>query len=303
MIDVRPRVLLFGELLIDRFPEGDVFGGAPFNVARHLSAFGCAPTLVTRIGLDQEGARALQVLDSAGLATHGVQLDSIYPTGTVAVRFTSGGVHRFDILPNQAYDHIHPRLARIAAIASRPQLVYFGTLAQRADSHRALRHLLRAATGQRFLDVNLRSPWIHVPRLHWSLKQADIVKANDAELELMGDLLDLGESAAEAQAELLMRRYGLKGVLITLGPEGAWWLDDRGWTKIASVPLDELRDTVGAGDAFSSVFMLGLLHRWEVPLTLKRAHRFAGAVCGIQGAIPDHPHFYSPFIGEWFPAG
>ena len=193
MTDVRPRVLLFGELLIDRFPDGDVFGGAPFNVARHLCAFGCAPTLVTRIGLDKTGARALQILESSGLATHGVQLDSVYPTGTVAVRFSSSGVHRFDILPNQAYDHIHPRLARIAAIAAQPALVYFGTLAQRADSHRALRHMLRAASGQRFFDVNLRPPWLHVPRMHWSLKQADILKANEEELELMGELLDLRE--------------------------------------------------------------------------------------------------------------
>src|SRR5690348_15362229 len=118
MTEVRPRVLLFGELPIDRFPEGDVFGGAPFNVARHLAAFGCEPTLVTRIGLDEAGARALQVLENCGLVTHGIQLDSTYPTGTVAVRFAAGGIHRFDILPNQAYDHIHPRLARIAAIAA-----------------------------------------------------------------------------------------------------------------------------------------------------------------------------------------
>ncbi len=101
-----------------------------------------------------------RLLENSGLATHGVQLDSIHSTGVVEVHFTSEAAHRFDILPDQAYDHIHPRLARIAAIAAKPELVYFGTLAQRADSHRALRHMLRAATGQRFFDVNLRNPWI-----------------------------------------------------------------------------------------------------------------------------------------------
>lgn len=303
MTDVRPRVLLFGELLIDRFPDGDMFGGAPFNVARHLCAFGCEPTLITRIGLDEAGARALQILESSGLATHGVQLDSIYPTGTVAVRFSSSGIHRFDILPNQAYDHIHPRLARIAAVAAQPALVYFGTLAQRADSHRALRHMLRAASGHRFFDVNLRPPWIDAPRLHWSLKQADILKANDEELELMGELLDLSEDSTEAQAQRLMRNYSLKGALITCGAEGAWWLDHAGWTKMPCAPLKEICDTVGAGDAFSAVFMLGLLRGWTIPLTMQRANHFAGAVCGIHGAVPEHNHFYSPFIREWFPAG
>ena len=110
----RHVVLLFGEILVDRFPDREVLGGAPFNVARHLRAFGCAPVLVTRIGQDAAGARVLQTLESSGLATHGVQLDTIYPTGMVDVNFTSEG-HRFDIISDQAYDHIHPRLSRMAA--------------------------------------------------------------------------------------------------------------------------------------------------------------------------------------------
>jgi fructokinase len=299
MTSARHVVLLFGEILIDRFPDREVLGGAPFNVARHLCAFGCAPVLVTRIGLDEAGARALQVLESSGLATHGVQLDSIHSTGVVQVRFTSEAVHRFDILPDQAYDHIHPRLARIAAVGANPELVYFGTLAQRSDSHRALRHMLRAASGLRFFDVNLRNPWIIIERLHWSLKHADIVKANDAELELINELLGLDGRTAEEQARLLMQRYSLRGLLITGGANGAWWLDDSNLIVSPSTAIAAIRDTVGAGDAFSSVFILGLLEGWALPLTLQRAHDFAGAICQIRGAVPEHKEFYDPFIDKW----
>jgi fructokinase len=299
MTKARHVVLLFGEILIDRFPDGEVLGGAPFNVARHLCAFGCAPVLVTRIGLDEAGTRALQVLESTGLATHGVQLDSIHSTGVVQVYLTSEGGHRFDIRPDQAYDHIHPRLARIAAIAAKPELVYFGTLAQRADSHRALRHMLRAASGQRFFDVNLRNPWVSTERLHWSLKHANIMKANDAELELINLLLGLQADSAEAQARLLMQQYSLRGVLITRGAAGAWWLDDSGLIEMSSPPVADIRDTVGAGDAFSAVFMLGLLDGWTLPVTLRRAHHFAGAICQIRGAVPEHDDFYEPFIDKW----
>ncbi|SEK78254.1 PfkB family carbohydrate kinase [Nitrosovibrio tenuis] len=302
MIDARHVVLLFGEILIDRFPDREVLGGAPFNVARHLCAFGCAPVLITRIGLDEAGGRALQSLESSGLTTHGVQLDSIHSTGVVQVHFTSERGHRFDILPDQAYDHIHPRLARIAALAAKPELVYFGTLAQRSDSHRALRHMLRAASGQRFFDVNLRNPWICVERLHWSLKHADIMKANDAELELLNQLLDLKATSAEAQAGLLAQRYSLRGVLITCGADGAWWLDGSGLIAMPSAPVAGIRDTVGAGDAFSAIFMLGLLHGWTTPVTLRRAHHFAGAICQIRGAVPDYGDFYDPFIREWLPS-
>lgn len=299
MIEVRHSVLLFGEILIDRFPDRDVLGGAPLNVACHLHAFGCAPVLVSRIGQDAEGARLLQTMESAGLSTHGIQLDSVYPTGVVAVHLGAEG-HRFNIVPNQAYDHIHPRLARVAALAANPKMVYFGTLAQRADSHRALRHMLRATSGQCFFDVNLRDPWIYGERLHWSLRHADIVKANNDELDRIAQLMNMDESGAETQARALIERYQLRGMLITCGGAGAWWLE-RGGEKISIMPdkAVDVVDTVGAGDAFSAVFMFGLLRGWDMPVTLMRAQQFASAVCGIRGAIPEHGDFYEPFIRQW----
>ena len=119
MTAIRHPVLLFGEILIDRFPDQEVLGGAPFNVAMHLYAFGCMPILVSRIGQDNAGSRLLQTLENAGLAIHGVQLDSTHSTGMVEVHFTADG-HQFDILPDQAYDHIHPRLSRMTALAVNP---------------------------------------------------------------------------------------------------------------------------------------------------------------------------------------
>src|SRR6185437_11781277 len=300
MTAIRHPVLLFGEILIDRFPDQEVLGGAPFNVAMHLYAFGCMPILVSRIGQDNAGSRLLQTLENAGLAIHGVQLDSTHSTGMVEVHFTADG-HQFDILPDQAYDHIHPRLSRMTALAVNPELVYFGTLAQRANSHRALRHMLRAVGGKRFFDVNLRDPWVCAERLRWSLQHADIVKANDTELERIVELIDLEGTSPEEQAKALVQRYQLDGLLITRGEAGSWWIDNFGeQTVMATDPVAGIRDTVGAGDAFSAIFMLGLLHNWTIPITLQRAQHFAGAICQIRGAVPEHDDFYRPFLEEWF---
>jgi fructokinase len=300
MTAIRHPVLLFGEILIDRFPDQEVLGGAPFNVAMHLYVFGCMPVLVSRIGQDNAGSRLLQTLENAGLAIHGVQLDSTHSTGMVEVHFTADG-HQFDILPDQAYDHIHPRLSRMTALAVNPELVYFGTLAQRANSHRALRHMLRAVGGKRFFDVNLRDPWVSAERLRWSLQHADIVKANDTELERIVELIDLEGTSPEEQAKALVQRYQLDGLLITRGEAGSWWIDNFGeQTVMATDPVAGIRDTVGAGDAFSAIFMLGLLHNWTIPITLQRAQHFAGAICQIRGAVPEHDDFYRPFLEEWF---
>jgi fructokinase len=60
-----------------------------------------------------------------------------------------------------------------------------------------------------------------------------------------------------------------------------------------------LVDTVGAGDAFSAVFLVGRARGWPLAQTLVRANEFAGAVCCIAGAVPSSLDFYRPFIEGW----
>ena len=50
------KVCVFGEVLYDCFPDGkEILGGAPFNVAWHLSGFGQSPLFVSRVGDDPAG--------------------------------------------------------------------------------------------------------------------------------------------------------------------------------------------------------------------------------------------------------
>jgi fructokinase len=119
----------------------------------------------------------------------------------------------------------------------------------------------------------------------------------------MNELLGLQSTSTHAQAEALLNRYGLQGILTTLGAKGASWLDDSGqFVEMESGPVPNIMDTVGAGDAFSAVFIVGLLREWKIPLTLRRAHGFAAAICQIRGAIPEDAGFYKPFLNEWLTA-
>ena len=86
------RVVLFGEVLADIFPDRDVLGGAPFNVARHLKAFGRNPVLVSRVGNDDLGKRVLGTMKQYGMATGGIQLDRVHPTGQVKVHWKAQAI-------------------------------------------------------------------------------------------------------------------------------------------------------------------------------------------------------------------
>jgi fructokinase len=58
-------------------------------------------------------------------------------------------------------------------------------------------------------------------------------------------------------------------------------------------------DPVGAGDAFASVVLLGLLHDWPLKTALERAQHFASRIVGRQGATVDDPAFYAEFSEAW----
>lgn len=293
--------MLFGEVLADVFQDRSVLGGAPFNVACHLKAFGQHPVMITRLGNDALGNEVMEAMVQKGLDTRGVQFDAHHPTGQVRVHIEEGG-HRFEILPEQAYDFIDPDGVRMALLSADPALVYFGTLAQRHPvSRQALEALLRTCPSPTFLDINLRTPWYDRDTLLQSLQFADSVKLNDAELNELAGLFALPGSDPHNQAKGLIDRFDLEQVLVTCGEAGAWHADRAGnVVQVASPgPLDHLVDTVGAGDGFASVFMLGRLRGWPVAATLERANAFAAAICGIRGAIPDQADFHEQFRKEW----
>lgn len=296
----RNVVALFGEVLVDVFPDRKVMGGAPFNVARHLQAFGLHPVLITRTGCDEVREQLLAEMQRNGMDDGGVQSDTNHPSGQVIVHM-QGKQHRFEILPDQAYDHIHAGLAHMIALSAQPGMVYFGTLAQRSNTSRmALTALLRSSDAPRLLDINLRSPWYDDATIERSLLQADMVKMNDEELTEVANRLNLPAHTAEECAATLVRKFDLEQLLVTCGARGAWQLDRSGKITTASAAESiDVVDTVGAGDGFAAVLMLGLLCNWPAETTLSRANTFAAALCGIRGAAPDDQNFYTRFLEEW----
>jgi len=292
-------VMLFGEILADEFPGQSVLGGAPYNVGRHLAAFGLDAVMVSRVGADPLGEEILRDMRARGMETRGVQRDGSRPTGRVRVIMEEAG-HRFDILPHQAYDYIAPDEALDAAEASEPELVYFGTLSQRhAASARTLDALLESTPVPRFVDINLRAPWYDRDCLRRTLERATMLKINSEELRILADLFVPGGSSDEADVRALMDRFGTGRIIVTCAGEGAWQICGKG--RAHAVPGGPLRiaDTVGAGDGFAAVCILGIIRGWPEDLALTRANAFARAVCTLRGAVPAEKSFYNEFLEDW----
>jgi len=284
--------LIVGETLFDCFADGEVAGGAPFNVAWHLQGFGCPPFLLSRVGNDRRGRTLRRLMEDWGLSTAGLQVDATRPTGTVRVELR-GGEPSYVIETGQAYDFIEPPGADVTGFA----LLYHGTLALRHSvSRRTVEGLIRQNRCPVFVDLNLRSPWWRAEELPAVLHAATYVKLNRHELrQLVGDDTDLPR-----QSELLGRQYGLDLLCITDGANGAsLWCGDGSWHTVRPAGDTPVVDTVGAGDAFTAVLLLGLLRHWPLPVTLRRAQDFASAIVGHRGATVHEPDFYLHFLHVW----
>jgi fructokinase len=291
--DMQIRPLIFGEVLFDQFEDGSsVLGGAPFNVAWHLQAFGMQPLFVSRVGDDSYGRRIRDEMQKWGMSTAGLQKNSTYATGLVSVTIKNDEPS-FDILADRAYDHI----SADALPPVKPSLIYHGSLAVRhPDSAAALSTIKQRFNAPVFIDVNLRPPWWQHETLKSLLSDATWAKLNNDEI----DTLIEGKATPLEKARELLQRFNVETVILTLGAEGAIALTLNGeHSKVAPSQALNIVDTVGAGDAFSSVCILGYLKQWPVSTALKRAQTFASAIVQIRGATIYNKDFYQPFIDNW----
>ncbi len=296
MVDTE-RPVIFGEVLYDCFPGGEaVLGGAPFNVAWHLQGFGLSPLFISRVGDDPLGHHVRDTMHKHGMDTSGLQLDSSHPTGKVTITM-SGNSHSFEIIPDQAYDYITPD-----ALPPLPDtaLLYHGSLVARNPVSAQTLALLRARfTDRRLVDINLREPWWQRQQALELIDGAWLAKLNDEELQLL--VTDTEDDAARVQR--LIDSAGLQLLLITRGAAGAELLTAGGERfRVTPDSVTRVVDTVGAGDAMTSVLVLGVLKSWPWQQTLERAQAFASAIVGRRGATVEEPEFYRQFIDAWEPA-
>lgn len=284
---------IFGEVLFDSYPDGHrVLGGAPFNVAWHLQAFGHRPQLVSRVGDDAEGREIRAAMTDWGMSLDGLQTDPVRPTGRVAV-VIEDGEPKYDIVPDCAYDAIDAAQLPDCECA----LLYHGSLALRGETTRRSLATLRSAQPSKvFLDVNLRDPWWNRGTVLEMVKSADWVKLNEHELSRLAP----AEGNLSQRARDFLELHQLLGLVVTRGAKGALVLRAAGAAlEIAPVGSVDVVDTVGAGDAFASAMILGITLDWPPALMVQRAQAFASHLVQHRGATVKDPEFYQSFLAQW----
>ena len=287
-------VVAFGEILWDVIDGVPHIGGAPFNFAAHAARCGMKSAIVSAVGDDELGRRALAEAERLGVDVSMVGVHPNLPTGTVNVTLADG-IPSYEIVRPVAWDEItgdaaawghaalpcnDGRAGRPLPAADFPRAFYFGTLAQRSPvSASTLRSLLDAcASSLVFFDVNLRQDYWSVELVERGLAFTDVLKVNDDEMRTLGF----------APESLFARFPRLKTVVETRGAAGCRVTSRTGEAFDSPAISDgPVVDTIGAGDSFSAAFLAAVLRGESLASAAEAGNRLAGKVAARAGAIPE----------------
>jgi fructokinase len=277
------EILCVGEVLWDALPEGLFLGGAPFNVACHLRGAGLPAAMVSRIGDDRLGEEVLRRATRYGVGVDLIQVDAVLPTGFVRVAIDEAGNPAYEILAPAAWDAIEPSEALLRR-AREARAIVFGSLAQRDARSRATIARLWESDAMAVFDVNLRPPFDDRDVVDRSLRRADVVKLSELELASVAEWFAL-RGTPRAQVAALAETFSCDVVCLTRGSEGAALWHDGRWTEHPGFKV-EVRDTVGAGDAFLAVLLAGLFAGGSDASLLQHANLIGAYVATQYGAVP-----------------
>ena len=264
-------------------------GGAPANFIYFVHVLGEKGILATRVGADGEGEELQGAFSRKGADTAYIQSDTDHPTGWVDIELNEWGAPSYVIHENVAWDFITPD-QNLIQCAEYADAVYFGTLCQRSKVSRVTIRRCAEAVSKKALcvcDLNLRQDYWDEDSIEWSFQTADVVKLNDEEIRTVGSQLSISGDE-QSLGSTLVDMFSLRVLALTRGSEGSILFTPDGLYEHPGYPVD-IRDTVGAGDAFGAVLTVGLLRDMDIDDINDQANRIASFVCSQDGAVPDVP--------------
>ncbi len=278
------KIVSFGEIIWDVYPDERCIGGAPLNFAAHAVRQGAEAALISAVGADELGEAARRQLMRFGVDTSLVCTVPDRATGQCLVTLDGQGVPHYDLLPDVAYDAI-PCDAELRCDA-----FVFGTLIQRsAANRRTLQRLLdRGDFREVFCDLNIRAPHYDADSLERCCRYATILKVSREELPTVTRLLFGTVSDVPTAAKQLCERYpNIRLCLVTCDSDGAYvWDSRRHVTYEHPAKSVEVVSTVGAGDSFGAAFLATYLRTHDVEAALQTAVEVSADVVSHKEAVP-----------------
>jgi len=297
----RPRVLIIGDLILDRYVSGDVWrispeapipvlnarqtdvrlGGAG-NVATNLCSMEASVEVIGLVGDDENGRALLQLLEQLGVETRGCVRDAGRPT-IEKTRLVSG-VHqilRVDWEDPTPLDD--PYVERL--VANLPQSVAAADAVILSDYDKGL-CTARVLSETIRLARELGKPCLVDPKGddYTQYRGATLVTPNRKEAEAAIGRKIARLDQLEGAARTLIAAADLDAAVITLGADGIFFLTADGEMDRVPTSARQVFDVTGAGDTVIAHLAVALACGLSLDRAVRLANHAAGIVVARRGA-------------------
>ncbi len=303
MIDI----LSVGEILIDLtqsgvndrgIPRFDANpGGAPANLAVAASRLGAKAAFVGKVGSDSFGSSLRTCLEENGVDVSYLAVDPKEHTTLAVVAVDGTGERHFSFYRDPSAD-VNLSKEDVSHLPE-SRFLHFGSVSLTAEPARSATLYAAENAKQKgsviSYDPNYRANlWpdeaTAIKRMKQPLPLVDILKVSDEELPLLTGTSDLEAGTAMLAAQ------GIRLILVTLGPDGAFYRFREQTGKVPGVPC-KVADTNGAGDTFFGALLsrlakeesLDTLSITKLESAIAFANKAASLTTSRPGAIPAMP--------------
>ena len=278
------KIVCFGEVLWDVFPDGKQIGGAPLNVAYRLKTFHNKVCIISAIGNDELGKGILDFFKKNDIDSSNIQVLSNFETGKVTVKLYKQGSATYSINYPKAWDKIRITTKVLEEISTARVFIY-GSLVTRDEVSKNTLHKLLKVAKYKVFDVNLRAPFYKLKEVVALMHKADFIKLNDDELQEIASAMQSTSKDLLTNLHYVADATKTKHLCVTKGAKGAVLLYDNQLYFNDGYKI-EVADTVGSGDSFLASLIHKLIHQNKPQEALDFACAIGALVASNKGANP-----------------
>jgi ribokinase len=266
------RLPLKGETLIGHgFRAGH--GGKGSNQAVQAARLGAEVAFLVSVGRDAHGDAMEALIRAEGVRADGLLRHATLPTGVGFIVVDAQGHNLITVDPGANNALLPETLDAHRALFEEADVV----LAQMEIPLETALAAMRI--GRECGAVTVLNPAPAARLDAHDLSCIDFITPNETEAVVCAGIE--GDDHGAAVARLL--QLGCRNVVLTTGADGCVWTDSAGTARTAPGFRVNVVDTVGAGDAFSAAFAVGLGEGMDMPDAL----RFANAAGALSVTRPD----------------
>ena len=282
-------------------------GGGPSNVLTNLSSLGFKSNLIAMgsIGKDNNSTLIKQHCRSNGIISKYLSSSPNIPTSHSLCMFEKQKERTF-LYYSGANELLDIKHFKLNEIKNNPKILYVGylSLLGKLDyfdgKETRLCKVLKEARKKNLITIlDLASN--NIPNfqkiIFSSLPYTDYLLLNEIEAQLLFNT-SLLNSNNQLNQKLIIKlskkafQKGLRKALVIHSPLESLYIskDNSCHSKSIKIPKKNIKNAVGAGDAFCAGFVFGIHEEWDIETTLKKSHAAGSAMMKIDSSSGNLPN-------------